>query len=193
MNYWFFFSLLAASAIMIVAELRGARVVLQLSFKGDIKRESLWLQQWGQLVATVIVMLVIYSFERNIEGIKKSWSLAAAVLSASVICFALKRTLGRVRPNRENAGKFLGPSLKHANWRESFPSSHSACAMALSVGLTEMYPQATAIVWFLGVCCALLRYIMDAHWPSDVLAGIAFGYACGHFVMNAFGYNAAIF
>ncbi|MGC4032614.1 MAG: phosphatase PAP2 family protein [Tepidisphaeraceae bacterium] len=63
----------------------------------------------------------------------------------------------------------------------------------MSVGLTEMYPQATAVLWFLGICCALLRYLMDAHWPADVLAGIAFGYACGHWVMNAFGYHAAYF
>ncbi|MGC4032615.1 MAG: phosphatase PAP2 family protein [Tepidisphaeraceae bacterium] len=126
MNYWFFFSLLIASAVMLVLEQRGAKVVLQLSFKGDIKRESLWLQQWGQLVATFFVMLFIYSFEPNhMDGVKKSWSLAAAVFSASMFCFVLKRTLGRVRPNRENAGKFLGPSWKHANWRESFPSSHS--------------------------------------------------------------------
>jgi membrane-associated phospholipid phosphatase len=193
MHYWFFFTLLIASAIMVALELRGAKVVLQLSFKGDIKRESLWLQQWGQLVATFFVMLFIYSFETNTEGVKKSWSLALAVFTASMICFAIKRTVGRVRPNRENAGKFLGPSLKHANWRESFPSSHSACAVALSVGLTEMYPQATLVLWFLGICCAMLRYFMDAHWPADVLAGIAIGYACGHLVMNACGYHSAMF
>lgn len=193
MHYWFFFTLLALSAVMIVLEMRGAKVVLQLPFKGDIKRESLWLQQWGQFVATFFVMLFIYSFETNREGIEKSWSLAAAVFSASIVCFAIKRTVGRVRPNRENAGHFLGPTWKHANWRESFPSSHSACAIALSVGLTEMYPQATLVLWFLGVACAVLRYLMDAHWPADVLAGIAIGYGLGHWVMNAFGYHAASF
>jgi membrane-associated phospholipid phosphatase len=31
--------------------------------------------------------------------------------------------------------------------------------------------------WVLALLCAGLRYILDAHWPSDVLGGIALGYA----------------
>jgi len=85
--------------------------------------------------------------------------------------------VSRVRPGRENAGKFLGPHWRHANERESFPSSHSACAASLSVMLTILYPQGAATFWALALICAALRYVMDAHWPSDVLAGIALGYA----------------
>ena len=86
----------------------------------------------------------------------------------------------RVRPGRENAGKFLGPSLKHANYRESFPSSHSACAVALTVALAYLYPQGVITFWALALICAGLRYVLDAHWPSDVLAGVAVGYGLAH-------------
>ena len=71
----------------------------------------------------------------------------------------------------------LGPSWKHANYRESFPSSHSACAVALSVVLAAYYPPAAVTFWVLAIACACLRYVLDAHWPSDVLGGIALGYA----------------
>jgi membrane-associated phospholipid phosphatase len=93
-----------------------------------------------------------------------------------------------VRPRRENAGKFLGPTWKHANWRESFPSSHSACAIALSVSLSILYPQAMVVFWSFGIITAVLRYLMDAHWPSDVLVGVAWGYVVGHVVMGLWGF-----
>jgi membrane-associated phospholipid phosphatase len=93
-----------------------------------------------------------------------------------------KRLFGRVRPGRANAGKFLGPSWKHASFRESFPSSHSACAMALSVVLSRIYPAAGITFLALAVVCGVLRYLMDAHWPSDVLAGWSVGYVLAHVI-----------
>lgn len=186
MNYWLLFSLLLASAIFMVLEMRGYRVVLQLSFKGDIKRESQWLAQFGQAVATAAAMALIYAFEPT--EWRKPIAVAATVLSGSFGVYIIKRLTGRVRPNRENAGKFLGPTWKHQNWRESFPSSHSACAIALSVSLSILYPQAIVVFWSMGIITAVLRYLMDAHWPSDVLAGIAAGYVLGHVVMGAFGF-----
>jgi undecaprenyl-diphosphatase len=103
----------------------------------------------------------------------------AAVIGVAIIATLIKRLLGRVRPRRENAGRFLGPSLRHANFRESFPSSHSASAVAFSAVLAFAYPQAAIIFWMLALICAALRYVMDAHWPSDVIGGIALGYLAG--------------
>jgi undecaprenyl-diphosphatase len=88
----------------------------------------------------------------------------------------IKKLVGRVRPRGEKAGKFLGPSLRHANYCESFPSNHSASAAAYAGVLAAAYPHAAITFWTLAVCCAVLRYLMDAHWPSDVLAGVALGY-----------------
>jgi membrane-associated phospholipid phosphatase len=197
MNLWLIVSLYAAAGLLMILELRGVPLTLQLPFKGDIKRESQWLAQFGQAVATMAAMALIYAFERHIDPTPwgdrpgyatKPLAVAAAVCSASLSVFVIKRLTGRVRPNRPDAGKFLGPSWKHANWRESFPSSHSACAMALSVSLSVLYPQAAIVFWALGLTTAVLRYLMDAHWPSDVLAGIATGYILGHVVTRAFGY-----
>ena len=190
MHLWLFLTLAAASGFMMFLEMNGVPVVLQLPFKGDIKRESQFLAQFGQAVATLIVMALIYSFEHNRLGGRKAIAVLAAVFGTSIGCFIIKRLTGRVRPNRENAGKFLGPSFKHANWRESFPSSHSACAIALSVALTILYPQAAIVFWTLGIITAVLRYLMDAHWPSDVLAGIALGYLLSYAIMAAFHFTS---
>ena len=122
-------------------------------------------------------MLVLQLDPRPWRTTNPAGAIVLAVLITSLVCLVLKRLLSRVRPGRENAGKFLGPSWKHANFKESFPSSHSASAVALTVMLSISYPHARVTFWALAVLCAGLRYVMDAHWPSDVLGGIAIGYA----------------
>jgi undecaprenyl-diphosphatase len=162
-----------------VLETRGLPTTLSLSFKGDIKRESRWLAQYGQSVCTPVAAILIWQLD-VVHPRSTAIIVAVTVLICSTICMLIKRLLSRVRPGRENAGKFLGPSWKHANYKESFPSSHSAAAVTLSVMLSILYPPAAPTFWTLAVMCAGLRYLMDAHWPSDVLGGIALGYGVAY-------------
>jgi membrane-associated phospholipid phosphatase len=177
--------LLALCALLMLLERRGLRTTLSLTFKGDIKRESRWLAQYGQAVCTGVAMALIWQLDpRNRPMVLP---LLAAVAATTIVATAIKRLVSRVRPGRENAGKFLGPSWTHANYRESFPSSHSAAAVALSVVLAALYPAGAATFWALALICACLRYLLDAHWPSDVLGGIAIGYGIAHATLRVFG------
>ncbi|WP_428939274.1 phosphatase PAP2 family protein [Fontivita pretiosa] len=185
MNLVLLIGLLAACGILMVLERLGVPTTLQLSFKGDVKRETQWLAQYGQAVATLAAAALIFQLDPSRRH--AIIPLIAAVSAASVSAFVIKRLVGRVRPNREHAGRFLGPSLRHANHRESFPSSHSACAVALTVALAHFYPAAAITFWTLALITAALRYVLDAHWPSDVVGGIALGYAAAWAVLKAFG------
>lgn len=185
MNIYLLIGLLILCGLMMILERLGTPTTLQLSFKGDIKRETQWLAQYGQSVCTAVAAVLVWQLDP--PNRKFALPLILAVVLASVASFIIKRLAGRVRPNRENAGKFLGPSLAHANHRESFPSSHSACAVALSVVLTHLYPQAATTWWTLALLTAALRYALDAHWPSDIIAGIAVGYAAGWLVLGSLG------
>jgi len=170
---------------MMVLERRGLKTTLSLNFKGDVKRETRFLAQYGQMLCTFFTALLIWQLDRQNRW-QVGCSLWTGVIGATGTATLMKRLLGRVRPRRESAGKFTGPSWKHANYRESFPSSHSASAIAFSVVMASAYPQAAPTFWTLGVICAVLRYIMDAHWPSDVLGGIAIGYAAGILAWRGF-------
>lgn len=181
--------LIAACAVMLLVERSGVRTTLHLTFKGDVKRETLFLQQWGQSVATPLAALLVWQLDTSSRRVAAALAVVAAPAMGSVSCFVLKRLLGRVRPNRENQGKFLGPSLKHDNARESFPSSHSACAVALSVTLAHLYPAAAVTFYGLGLVTALLRYVLDAHWPSDVIGGVALGYGCAYAALKIFHFT----
>jgi undecaprenyl-diphosphatase len=175
-------SLLGGCAVMMLLEWRGLPTTLSLTFKGDIKRESRWLAQYGQAVCSVVVAAVVWQLESAHRG--RAVQILVAFALASLIATAMKKLLSRVRPGRENAGRFLGPSFSRGNYKESFPSSHSACALALSTVLAANYPAAAATFFALGGGCAVLRYLLDAHWPSDVLGGSALGYACGFAAMT---------
>jgi undecaprenyl-diphosphatase len=176
--------LVAACVVLFVLERTGVPTTLELHFKGDIKRESRWFAQYGQSVCTPVAALLVWQLDPQ-PGLKPVM-IIAAVLGTSIVCMLMKRLLGRVRPGRENAGKFLGPSFWHANFRESFPSSHSACAVALSAALVYLYPHGAFTFWGLAIICAMLRYLLDAHWPSDVLGGSAIGYAIAYAVIALF-------
>jgi membrane-associated phospholipid phosphatase len=194
MNWLVLIPLLGACLVLMLLENRGLRTTLALHFKGDVKRETRWLAQYGQSLCTPIAALLVYQLDPggHATRVHRAIAVVAGVGAASVLALILKRTLGRVRPGRENAGKFLGPSTKHANYRESFPSSHSACAVALSALLAMWYPAAAPTFWGLAIGCAALRYILDAHWPSDVLAGIALGYVVAqatHAIMQRNGWT----
>jgi membrane-associated phospholipid phosphatase len=175
---WIIPVLVATCAILMVAERWGVRTTLHLVFKSDVKRETRFLAQYGQLVCTILVFILVWQIDPDRARKGHIVPTAVAVFLSSFLAMLLKRLLGRVRPGYPTAGQFLGPAMGHANFRESFPSSHSACAVALTAGLAWMYPAGAGTFWALAMICAVLRYLLDAHWPSDVLGGIALGYAC---------------
>ena len=185
MNWWLAAGLLALTFILLLVERRGVRITLQLSFRGDIKRETAFLAQYGQSVCTPLVFVLVWQLDPR-EHVA-AFTLLSAVAGTALVGVILKRLFGRVRPNRERAGAFLGPSFQHANFRESFPSNHTATSLALSAVLARFYPSAAPIFWALAAATALLRYVQDAHWPSDIVAGLLLGYVCAHVVLLASG------
>src|SRR5688572_24796591 len=180
--------LLALTAALLLLEYRRLPSALDLPFKGDIKRESWWLQQYGQVVCTAAAALLVFELDPGPAAMRRAVTLAVTVAFSSLAAGILKRLFGRVRPGREPAGKFLGPSLKlhgHSH-RHSFPSGHTASAVALTAILAGYYPHGWTTFWLLAVACAALRYLLDAHWPSDIPAGMAVGYVVAHAGMKFF-------
>jgi len=63
------------------------------------------------------------------------------------------------------------------SWSEeqfrSFPSGHSATAVALAIGLTQVYPRGKWIFTSLAVFACFQRLESSAHFLSDIMAGAA--------------------
>lgn len=166
---------------------------------GDIRREWMALQQFGQGSSIVIVVLLILLLDRKRAAILWDYALAMGVLA--VVTFGMKMLVGRPRPQFGDVDTFLGPfgqypivtesgakMLVHA-WDLSapshaqlwsMPSSHTAFAVGMSVFLAVAYPKIKWLVIVLAVIVAGGRLVFDAHWLTDVIAGAAIAGAVCH-------------
>lgn len=195
MNTAFLLALSAAAVALMLLEHFGLIGARELKLKGDIKRETRWIAQYGQGTCVIVAALLVWRLDpRRLP--RSGYLLTPAIMlivgsfGTAFLCVIVKRLLGRVRPGRERAGQFLGPTLKHDNWRESFPSMHTASAFAFTVLMARLYPAAAIVFWILAVVCAALRYLLNAHWPSDVVGGCAIGYGLGSWAWVYWGGQA---
>ena len=113
--------------------------------------------------------------------------LVVVVLGDSAVTNAVKHVVERARPTIDPAAAALGPS---------FPSGHSSTAAAMFAAIallagrgrgrrTRAALAAAAVA--LAVAVAASRVLLDLHWTSDVLAGLALGWAWFAACAIAFG------
>jgi membrane-associated phospholipid phosphatase len=120
---------------------------------------------WRVLVPGLLLLFVVFRRAREQWWL---WPMVMAI--APVLEWALKQLVGRTRPEDISLG---------------YPSGHSTAAAAF-FGVVmflagELPARACAVVRALAIVVILLvgvaRVVLRAHWPSDVLAGIALGLA----------------
>jgi membrane-associated phospholipid phosphatase len=113
--------------------------------------------------------------------------LAVVTLGDSLVTNAVKGAVDRARPAVEPVAATLGPS---------FPSGHSSTAAAFFAALALLAgrrrpPAEKAVLAGLAVGIAVAvacsRVLLDLHWLSDVIAGLALGWGWFALCTTAFG------
>jgi membrane-associated phospholipid phosphatase len=147
---------------------------------GDPGRELMMLEQWGQWVCSVVVIAAVAILDKA-GGRRRALAIAIGCLCTVAVSYLLKDVIGRSRPYvAEGMGwppgtwAWGGPRLgftRGSAW-QSFPSSHTTGAFALSVGLSWFYPRGRALFMGLALITAIQRVLHGAHFVSDVLAGL---------------------
>jgi undecaprenyl-diphosphatase len=128
-----------------------------------------------QIVIVLATALVLVGAVRHRD--RWSWLFLLVVLGGMEACMlAVKDIVGRLRPTLNPAAATLGPS---------FPSGHSAtaaafyAAAALIIGRSLKRPTrqlVTAASVAVAVAVAASRVLLDLHWLSDVIGGLALGW-----------------
>lgn len=105
---------------------------------------------------------------------REAWLMAATMLSATLLIYALKSLVMRERPELWSTQWY---------WGSSFPSGHTlasaAFATAAALCVSRLWPRAggtavaVALAW--AGLVALSRLVLGVHWPSDVLAALCLG------------------
>jgi undecaprenyl-diphosphatase len=101
--------------------------------------------------------------------------IAAAIASASthIIAAAVRRR----RPSAADVPAHQ--ALIHKPTTSSFPSAHTAIAAAFTTAVAARHHRAGLLVAPVALSVAYSRLRMRAHWPTDVLAGTAWGVLIG--------------
>ena len=176
------------------------RQVIPNPRSGFIFRTLESLKEFGQPVAITVTCLLIFLLDKSRRRLLPR--LLLCIILPSVLVWPIKLTVHRIRPHRiDNHRTTLGlgffwgsqptppawdhsfanqdkivanPELRRSEM-QSFPSAHTATALAFAVALSAMYPPARVVFYALAAGCGLHRILFDAHWFSDVVASVFIG------------------
>ena len=152
---------------------------------GDLRRmlamSEIFAHGFGVMVAVLLVLVLAR------DKIKFLPRLLSCVLLTSISIRLIKHLVLRRRPQAfgnlpEDISSTWQTSIGHnadfVGWNtqflfQSFPSGHSAMAVALALSLSWMFPKGRYLFLTFAVLGMLQRVSFLAHWPSDVLFGAA--------------------
>jgi membrane-associated phospholipid phosphatase len=142
----------------------------------------------GETVTVVVVAVAVAAVE--IARTRNRWVvpfLLAAILGDKLLTETIKQLVDRARPTIEAVATTLGPS---------FPSGHTStaaaswAAFALVAGRwwgRRAWPALAGVAVGIAVGVAVSRVLLDVHWLTDVLGGLALGWAWFAACAIAFG------
>ncbi|MDX6520102.1 MAG: hypothetical protein QOJ31_1564 [Gaiellales bacterium] len=139
---------------------------------------------WGMIVIVVAAGVIEW---RRVPNRWIPLFLVVVTIGDSLVTNVVKAAVDRARPTLDPAAAHLGPS---------FPSGHSSsaaamfAALALLAGRRRSSPARAALVAVavgLTVAVACSRVLLDLHWVSDVVAGVALGWGWFALCAVAFG------
>jgi membrane-associated phospholipid phosphatase len=112
-----------------------------------------------------------------------TWRAGTRILASHLLATALrgvvKRTVDRTRPDAAaKMGSYVfEEGERRASEYSSFPSGHSAGALAVALAVGRDYPRGRWPALGLAIAAGAAQVLRSKHYVSDVLAGAAVGWA----------------
>ena len=138
----------------------------------------------------VVVLLAVVVAVAETVRTRSAWVvpfLLIVVAGNGVLTTTVKELVDRVRPALNPVAETLGPSFPsgHSSWSAAF---FAAAALLLTRGRGRGVRVAVCgVAAWLVVMVAGSRVLLDVHWLSDVIAGLALGFAWFSICAIAFG------
>lgn len=170
----------------------------------DIKEFSRQISHLGRggvvLIPAGLLFIMAFCFARNVTTFRlraaylhmKNFAafIFVAVASAGLIALFFKNLLGRARPKfYENFGTFSFDPLVFDPAHASFPSGHATTSFAFAIAISLIFPKLRFTLISIAFWIALSRYLIGAHYMTDIVIGAILGscvaiYVKRHFVIK---------
>ena len=120
----------------------------------------------------------------DVKNRKPLWRAARFTLICGIASNAAKMMIPRIRPHSIDQSQIEIVSSWQTwgvpwtgSWSDeqfrSFPSGHSATAVALAIGLSQVYPRGKWIFAAIATAACFQRLESQAHFLSDIMGGVA--------------------
>lgn len=110
--------------------------------------------------------------------------LASIALASAAVNLVAKPLAGRARPDRADDPGRATAQVRMPRSR-SFPSGHTASAVAFASGAARVLPQAGIPLRTMAALVSYSRVHTGVHYPADVVAGAVIGSACADIAASA--------
>lgn len=164
-----------------------AREVNYLTLPGDLRTILSCAEVFGHLYGVAFILLAIWL---SAPGHRRQLrSIVVLLLVNSAVITVLKNSVMRIRPRGGQAAQFetvwetfqgINPAV--ADWDfsqigisnlQSYPSGHASTAFVLGLGLAITFPHARYLFLLFSCLACGQRIGFQAHYLSDVCAGVA--------------------
>lgn len=155
------------------------------------------------LIPSLVLMILLRLAMFPLRGVWQQACGELAMISAFIFVGVgapglmtnlFKRLVGRGRPSEfEAAGAFSFQNFVNDWTFQSFPSGHSATAVATAFVIGFMWPALFPVLLVIGIVVSISRVPVGAHYPTDVFAGIVIGMLGAYLVRNIFAHKGWLF
>lgn len=120
--------------------------------------------------------------------------LFLAVSISGILVNVAKFFVGRGRPRMmDEFGPYSFQPFGFDSAFLSYPSGHSTTVGALALALMLWFPRFRATILAMALILGFSRVVALAHYPSDVVAGLTFGFLCALFIARWLAARGVIF
>jgi undecaprenyl-diphosphatase len=176
---WSLFVIISSVCIVLFGFDKEIMILIEKEVSAELIAIAEFLQYYGNIpFYLTFAFLLVYSFiKKNLKLKQASWAyLKAQVILSFVLIRVLKIFFGRLRPKYGSAFTFFSLDFT----KNSFPSGHATDAFVSGVFLFYLlkhsrYSTFRFLPLIYAAIIALSRIACYAHFPSDVMIGIALG------------------
>jgi membrane-associated phospholipid phosphatase len=116
-----------------------------------------------------------------------------AIAAPGLFVTTIKRLIGRARPMVEgNHAIVFHPFAWNVEYA-SFPSGHATTAFTVVFAIGALWPAGRPLLWIYALAIAFSRVALNAHHPSDVLAGAVVAWIGVAMVRDVFASQRLVF